>query len=68
MKNRVKLLCQKNGIDSYKEFALKFGIGEIKAQAIWNEEAVLEFELLEHLRKFFNCSTAYLLCLTENEA
>ncbi|MCR5786206.1 MAG: hypothetical protein K6G28_00670 [Acholeplasmatales bacterium] len=63
VKNRVKLLCLERGINTPEEFALKVGIGNIKATAIWNEEAILEYNLIEHLTKFFDCSTAYLLCV-----
>ena len=65
MKNRVKELCFEKGILTADQFALKVGIGVLKAQAIWNQETILEYNLIEHLRKFFNCTTAYLLCVDE---
>ena len=65
MKNRVKELCLEKGILTPDEFALKVGIGVIKAQEIWEQQAILEYNLIEHLTKFFGCSTSYLLCVNE---
>lgn len=67
MKNRVKQLCLEKGITTPNEFALKVGIGVNMAKALWNEETIIEFNLIEHLTNFFGCSTAYLLCVNEEK-
>lgn len=68
MKNRVKLLCIKKGIETPEAFALAVGIGNLKAKAIWNESCVIEYSLIERLVGFFGCSAEYLLALCEKEA
>ena len=65
MKNRVKQLCFDAGIFTPEVLAQKIGIGELTAKGIWNESIVIDFEIIESLRKFFNCSTAYMLCVDE---
>lgn len=67
MKNRVKELCLEKGISTPNEFALKIGIGVNMATAIWNQEAIIEFNLIEHLTNFFGCSAACLLCVNEEK-
>ena len=67
MKNRVKLLCIKKGITTPELFALKTGLGVMKATRIWNEEEVLDFQTIDHLARYFEVSVAYLLCQCEKE-
>ena len=67
MKNRVKQLSLENGILTPDDLALKLGIGVMRATAIWNQEAIIEYNLIEHLTHFFNCSTAYLLCVDKEK-
>ena len=67
MKNRVKELSLENGILTPDELALKLGIGVMRANAIWNQETIIEYNLIEHLTHFFNCSTAYLLCVDKEK-
>ncbi len=67
MKNRVKELCFEKGIFTPEEFATKTGLGVMRAKAIWDEQTILEYNLIEHLTNFFGCSTAYLLCVNEEK-
>lgn len=67
MKNRVKELCLENGIDTPEAFALKIGIGVNMAESIWNQEAIIEYNLIEHLIHFFNVDAAYLLCMDKDK-
>lgn len=65
MKNRAKLLCQKNGIDTPKVYALRVGITEELAKGIWDETAVIPNDVITRSCEIFNCSDAYFLCLCE---
>lgn len=68
MKNRVKLLCLKNDILTPHDLALKIGIGDFRAKAIWEETCVIDFEIVKRLSNLFKVSTAYILCQSDNEA
>lgn len=62
MRNRIALLCHKNGYTK-EVLAHKLGISVLEAEDYINEKIVIRFRDLNRLCELFDCSQEYLMCL-----
>lgn len=63
MKNRVNVLCLRDGIETVQQFAYKTGFSFEKAKAIINQEYFIDPDTMDVLCDLFNVTPRYLLCL-----